>query len=300
MSEPMDDKEVAGVTAHSEAIVSALADFLSRPSPQLDRCLHAISEGLEKLAVNVFPLVKLYTSFDWETINKRLEELPQKSREAMELASKQGWFFNWRGSLQCVVELTEKLHAAADAKTIDTILTQHYTESWDFYLGLLAADYPERIGVIRAATKSHREQKEEGFALSVPVFLAQADGILGEISGVRSPMGKRRNTPFIRGSEWVLSQIGDDVEATKLLFPILQLHELDILKSEAEREVIGAESGHVFDSLNRHQVLHGEVSDYGTEQNSLKAFSFLAFVALHVPEIIASAKERNALAQPDG
>ncbi|MNN81905.1 hypothetical protein D3C81_1987790 [compost metagenome] len=45
--------------------------------------------------------------------------------------------------------------------------------------------------------------------------------------------------------------------------------------------------------MNRHQVMHGEVSDYGTEINSVKAFSFLLFVALHVPEILAEAKRRS-------
>ena len=32
-----------------------------------------------------------------------------------------------------------------------------------------------------------------------------------------------------------------------------------------------------FSDLNRHQVLHGEATDYGTEVNSLKAISFIRF-----------------------
>ena len=34
-----------------------------------------------------------------------------------------------------------------------------------------------------------------------------------------------------------------------------------------------------FSELNRHQVLHGESTTYGTEENSLKAMSFLNFCA---------------------
>ena len=36
--------------------------------------------------------------------------------------------------------------------------------------------------------------------------------------------------------------------------------------------------------LNRHRVLHGEVTDYGTEENSLKAISLLNYCALVLPE----------------
>ena len=34
-----------------------------------------------------------------------------------------------------------------------------------------------------------------------------------------------------------------------------------------------------FKEFNRHQVLHGEVTDYGTEENSLKAVAFLNYCA---------------------
>ena len=39
-----------------------------------------------------------------------------------------------------------------------------------------------------------------------------------------------------------------------------------------------AERGDPCVGLNRHQVLHGESVDYGTEQNSLKAISLLSYL----------------------
>ena len=68
---------------------------------------------------------------------------------------------------------------------------------------------------------------------------------------------------------------------------------LDILKNKQARDSKVKQTGKVFDALNRHQVMHGEVSDYGTEINSVKAFSFLLFVALHVPGILAEAEKRS-------
>ncbi|MOA18770.1 hypothetical protein D3C78_1391090 [compost metagenome] len=142
--------------------------------------------------------------------------------------------------------------------------------------------------------KAHREFGEGAYTLSIPVFLAQADGIFSEITSIKSPMGKDRGKELTRGGEQVKAAIGDDTDANQLLFPILQLHEFDILKSQKDRDAKCTASGKTFDALNRHQVMHGEVSDYGTELNSLKAFSLLVFVALHVPEVIESAKERAA------
>lgn len=54
-----------------------------------------------------------------------------------------------------------------------------------------------------------------------------------------------------------------------LLFPLS--HSLPISASEHER-------GEIFNELNRHQLLHGEVVDYGTEINSLKSISLLNYV----------------------
>ena len=39
-----------------------------------------------------------------------------------------------------------------------------------------------------------------------------------------------------------------------------------------------------FAGLNRHQVLHGEVTDYGTEENSLKAIALLNYCAFVLPK----------------
>jgi len=39
-----------------------------------------------------------------------------------------------------------------------------------------------------------------------------------------------------------------------------------------------SERGSSFKGLNRHQILHGEVIDYGTRRNSLKTIAFLSWL----------------------
>ena len=46
--------------------------------------------------------------------------------------------------------------------------------------------------------------------------------------------------------------------------------------------------GKKFTQLNRHAVLHGESSDYGTRKNSLMALSFLNYIAVVFGDAVAT------------
>ncbi len=170
----------------------------------------------------------------------------------------------------------------------------YYNDYWDYYSELLAEKYPARKTAIHSAIDAHRSFAPAGYSLSIPVFLAQTDGIFSEVTGISSAMDKVRGQNAIKGSQWLSTQIAADEKAIGSLLPVLELHELDILKSQRAREAKVQETGKVFNALNRHQVIHGEVSDYGTEINSMKAFSFLLFGALHLPGILEGAKQRSA------
>ncbi len=103
-------------------------------------------------------------------------------------------------------------------------------------------------------------------------------------------MGKSNKIKGMKGLETIIPKIDGDVGAGDLLSPLFNLHDSNLLKNERIRSREFERTGVIFNALNRHQVLHGEVSNYGTELNSLKAFSLLAFVGLHLPAILASVK----------
>jgi len=74
------------------------------------------------------------------------------------------------------------------------------------------------------------------------------------------------------------------------------LHELDFMKSESARRIAAQTTGGTFTALNRHQVMHGESWDYGSEINSLKAFSFLAFVGTHLVAVLEQERAHGVIA----
>lgn len=277
-----------------EELIKLMGEMIEPHIPALSDAFQRFGNWLEDISKKHSSLISQLVLADWAEVSKRLEEMPQRSKKAMNTAFVQGWFFNWQGSLQTVLGLIDSIEAAGDDQNqIDTILKEHFIEYIDYYSGQLSDAYPERKSAIDSAVSAHKTLGDSGYFLSIPVFLAQADGIFSEVCEISMAMGKSQKKPEVKGVEFIRSRIGEDGEASDLLSPLFNLHESDLLKSEGARNSEFDRTGVVFNALNRHQVLHGEVSNYGTELNSLKAFSLLAFVGLHLPTILATVNPRS-------
>ena len=121
------------------------------------------------------------------------------------------------------------------------------------------ASYPDRERILRDAFQAHREGK---YTLSVPVFLAQADGITHDIT---------RKQVF---QESTREDIRKSLPPSEYGFAVAILHLLVLRKLPLWKPGQRSSS----QDLNRHGVLHGTSVDYDNEVNSLKAVSFLAWV----------------------
>lgn len=267
-----------------EELVKLLGELVAPHIPALSDAFQRFGQWLQEINTRYAPFINHLSKVDWNEVQARLEDMPKRSKTAMEVAANQGWFFNWQDSLKNTLKLIDDISSEQEGK-IDEILEQYYEENIDWYTAMLCSKYPARKSVIEAAVNAHKNLGADGYCLSVPVFLAQADGLFWEISGIESPMGKVRGGGATFGSVWIKSQIGDNERANDLLIPFFQMHEIDLLKSQKARQK-GLKDENTFNALNRHQVLHGEVSDYGTKTNSLKAFSLVIFIGLHLPDVL--------------
>ena len=131
----------------------------------------------------------------------------------------------------------------------------------------LVEQFPNRAHVIADAFAAHRETK---FNLSIPVFFAQADGIAWGLFGK-----SLFSSQTIRDADALASEIREGI--LRELFLSLMWEEWPHALSAHKRPAD-------FAGLNRHQVMHGEACDYGTEENSLKAMSLLNFCAFVLRE----------------
>jgi hypothetical protein len=253
---------------------------------------HVVHQQLQIVAEKLAPSLAVLAQIDWGAVKRRLDELPRKSRDAMRLALADGWFFGWHDGLQSLMELVERL-GTTQSVTVDDLMAGYYRLNLQSFAAELTSKYPKRATAIKAAVNAHMSPGDEGYFLSVPVFIAQADGLLAEISGVESPMTKAANV--LRG------KYADDPELLDLLYPLLELQGSNFMKSAKARHDAAQASGKSFTALNRHQVMHGERSDYGTEINSLKAFSFLVFAGLHMPAVLErSVRDQRTATTLDG
>jgi hypothetical protein len=254
------------------------ADTISRGLALIDEFRGRVVAAAEVVVSRIDGPLAVLSNVDWVDVKRRLDELPAKSKKAMILASSKGWFFGWNDSLEDLFSLVEKLEIV-DINEIDDILANYHRENLESGAKNLIARHPKRAAAISAAVHAHKALGQSGYFLSIPVFIAQADGLLSEISRLKSPMSAK-------GLKDLRAKIERDPESSDLLYPLLILDQLDFLKSEASRDLWSEAAGQAFSALNRHQVIHGESWDYGSEINSLKAFSFLVFVGLHLPLIL--------------
>jgi len=265
----------------------------------LSRAIAYLGPALQVLRDDVMPKVTpflvLLGSIDWDEVRRFLDGLPTESKIAMATAAEKGWFFGWTGSMEESIKLCTDIRTLEPGQ-IDPYMAAHFREDFSYLSDGLLQKYPARACAIGAAVRAHLRGSEDDFALSVPVFIAQADGLLSEILGGESvlQLAKQSGAVGTRAAK-IINDLTISEHDRLLLGSIIDIHNNDLLKGARAREQSTVSSGECFSALNRHQVLHGEVSDYGTELNSLKAFSFLCYVGLHVPQFITPIPDIDTL-----
>ena len=131
----------------------------------------------------------------------------------------------------------------------------------------LVSEFPSRSAILRDAFDAHRQGK---YTLSVPAFLTQVDGFFYDRCDANLFYGESREA-LQKRVEAMPSEL------SRMYLGALLNTRLPLLLSEKHRP-------DDFSGLNRHQVLHGLVTDYGTQENSLKAVALLYYCAFALPK----------------
>jgi hypothetical protein len=163
------------------------------------------------------------------------------------------------------------LEAYASLKKDREELDQYMMEIMDHDLSFIEKDiaerFPKREQILRDAFDAYREGKH---SLAIPVFLAQADGMFCDLTGMNATALSAGKNKIERKSEYVqkcitVQNLGDAFVFAPLTneTPLTQYYPPD--------------QDPAF--FNRHAVLHGLDTEYASKINSLKAISYLFFVA---------------------
>lgn len=196
-----------------------------------------------------------------EGLRQSFDELPAKTQKALLILGEHGWYLDLDMSADAPWEIKRALEDGSVIE-VESALEQYFEAQLEKIEASIIKKFPNREKQIMAAFSAHRRSE---YDLSIPVFLAQADGICKETIDYYLFM-KRNGKPQ---TALYVEQIAADTYMSALLSPLAK--SLPINKSEKERDPD-------FTGLNRHMVLHGESLDYGTKVNSLKAISLISYL----------------------
>jgi hypothetical protein len=198
----------------------------------------------------------------FEQLQESFRELPPRTQEAVLLLGEHGWYLDLEMPIPGLWELKKAL-SEGNVEEAEEALAEYFTGRLDEIEASIIERFPNRQKMIRAAFNAHRREEYE---LSIPVLLAQTDGICKEVIKQYFFI-KQNNKP--RTAIYV-EQVASDTYRAALLSPLAQTLPIGASKHERPED---------FTELNRHVVLHGESLDYGTKINSLKAISLINYVA---------------------
>lgn len=173
-----------------------------------------------------------------------------------------GWYINYSFDMQ---ELGKAGALAHQGRTeeLDKHMEKILIAEWPHIRKGILHNHPSRIGPLEQAMDAH----ENGlYYLSIPVFLAQVDGICKEFMGhqffISRQVSRQEYEPLLK--QWAEQQVGIHrfICAALITKGAFQLH-------FTEPNMI---------AFTRHSILHGEYNEYGTKINSLKAMSLLMYI----------------------
>jgi hypothetical protein len=247
-----------------QSAISVQLRDLAPLTPQLfevqrvgQRMADAIAPFLKQAAVQQAALQPVLTQ-----IARAFEDLPPRQKHALEVLLGDGWYLDPVLTFPQVLQVSQLIRDGKHDQARAT-LCAHFDSRIERLQRHLAERFPARKRLLRAAFRAHQT---EDYALSIPVLLAQADGICVELMGVQL-YARRDGKPKIAD---VLELESQTPLMASLLHPLTT--PASISASQSERQA-GCEL------LNRHAVLHGESTDYDTRENACRAVSLIAYVA---------------------
>lgn len=204
----------------------------------------------------------------FETVKKYAElakQWQEREKQNVVIMAENGWFPNWH---------TFYFEPDEEVKDIDELMTLHLNDCWDEVTDQIIKLCPNREHVLRVAIKLH---EEKNYIASVPLFISQADGIFCEEIKTFLFAGDKPKD--------VLENMLETGDLQRGFFEEILL-EPYMIKTQFSESVRKSSAEDKKKAPNRNGILHGHRKhlDYGSELNSLKAFSLLAFVVFSVKD----------------
>lgn len=209
-----------------------------------------------------------------------LRDYVARFRGIFEDLGENGWYPDDVGMTSTEMRRLVHQFRNGDAAAADEWLCRYFDAAADDIVTRIAKSFPGRERLLRSAIQAHKEGRYE---LSIPVLLAQAEGMCVETENLKkSPYSrteKGKGPPVTAALPIVKASMGDD-DVEGLTLHLLTVG-LPISANRDERRRFGK-------ILNRHAVLHGENVDYGCHKHGCQALAFVCFTE----QVVRCVRER--------
>jgi hypothetical protein len=211
------------------------------------------ARNLDQWNARAFPEFQV----DWESVRARISK-------SLAFAAKHGWFLPGGRDADPALPIED---CGEDVELLDQMFEVHVEDLVDSIDTRLQQDFASRKEFIEEAFALFREKR---YAAAIPLLFLTADGIAHDTAG-ESAFGttNTREGRVTRLAAWVDEQL-DASGMEPYLNPLARPHAL--AASNPTR-------------FNRHAVLHGRDTGYGTRRNALQAISFLGYLGWVVVEV---------------
>lgn len=209
---------------------------------------------------------------------ERLGSLPEETKRFLADLAYRGWFFTDEMTLNEISVFYNLTTAqnSTDETDIDGYMEKLVERYKEHIKQQIYTRYPKRRNVLESAFNAHDRGE---YNLSIPVFLAQADGIGSDLlSGISPFSRKSSSTPGMLVTAQEINRLSAQVDTT-IIEPLGLPLAMTARSDSSER----LSHPHLY---NRHEVLHGISVDYGTKTNSLKAISLLGHLVTVFHDVV--------------
>lgn len=208
-----------------------------------------------------------------DDFSRQIQEMPARLRAQLAVLMERGWCLDPEMPHSWGMDLAEAFESGEEAEA-QVWLIDYFRDRLEEIEKAMIQRHPVRASIITEAFTAHREGR---YSLSIPVILAQAEGVVQD---------KHKRQLFSRKAKLnlkeVLASLPDD--DSRRIFMAAFCADIPLTRNT---DLLPAG----FDGLNRHAVLHGTDPNYGTEVNGLRAVSILNLASFLVVD-----EEDNATA----
>jgi len=251
-------------------------------SINLDQAMAPISAQLKEMRERI-ESISIELNFEkyqtlFETIEQETKNIPDRVDTIYSYLAQRGWFIPFHFAGLNAFKRYESLIENKKHKIIEKEL-QKYIKDHQKSFKLQAERYfPKRFKILSSAFDAHDNEQYE---LSIPVFLAQADGMFVELiettfySNDKDILRKTKANLLEK-----LAKNGHPKSTNSLGYLLLkQFAEKSLLHESFEEIEKRKNNDPELNPLNRNTILHGRDIEYANEANSLRTIALIGLLS---------------------